>query len=299
MICTVCIATYKRRELLKHLLDSLLYQKLPQDTELQVIVVDNDKERTVEDLVRKYKNKANIKFEYYVQPIKNISLTRNVAVKNSKGWYLLFIDDDEVADEQWVYYHLEAIVRFNADGVFGCVFPIFHSETPDWIRKNKFYDKDSPPTGSLTDYTRTSNCIVKASILKAEEGPFEAEYGITGGEDTQLFTRLEKKGAKFISSKEAIVTEFIPPERTKVKWLFKKYYQMGNTVTRREIEFAGNKLVEKFRLLFKAITYLIISVILFILCLPYTKWRIYWLLKISSNLGRLTAIFGYYYKGYR
>jgi len=299
MICTVCIATYKRRELLKQLLNSLLYQKLPKDTELQVIVVDNDKEKSAEDVIKEYKNGNNIKFEYYIQPEKNISLTRNVAVRHSIGVYLLFIDDDEKADSNWLIKHLEAITKYRADGVFGIVLPDYHAKTPKWIRNSDCFNKNVPITGEEATYMGTGNCMVKTNLIKNELGPFDPDYGITGGEDTHLFTRLEKKGAKFISSREAIVTEFIPPERTKVKWLFKIYYQRGNTATRREIEFAANKLVEKFRLLFKAITYLIISVILFILCLPYTKWRINWLLKISSNLGHITAISGHSYKGYK
>ena len=99
MICSVCIATYKRSQLLRKLLDSIVSQYLPDNIKLQVIVVDNDMENSAEHIVKEYENRENISFEYFVQPEKNISLTRNVAVKNSKGEFLLFIDDDEEAEK--------------------------------------------------------------------------------------------------------------------------------------------------------------------------------------------------------
>ena len=41
MICSVCIATYKRPYLLEKLLISLMNQNLPDDLEMEVIIVDN------------------------------------------------------------------------------------------------------------------------------------------------------------------------------------------------------------------------------------------------------------------
>jgi succinoglycan biosynthesis protein ExoM len=294
----VCIATYKRRQLLRKLLDSILNQNLTDNINLQVIVVDNDVEKSAEHIIKEYENKENITFEYFVQPEKNISLTRNVAVDNSKGEYLLFIDDDEEADKDWIVKYLEAINKYNADGVFGPVLPLFHDLTPAWMKEGSFFTKDCPPTGNIAVSTRTSNCIIKAELIKSEPVPFDPEYGITGGEDTHLFTRLKRKGAIFISSTEAIVIEFIPPERTTMKWLFKKSFQTGNTATRRMIENAGNKLLKKVELFLRAVVFGIISFTLIIIHLPSKKLSAKWLMKFASNAGHIVAVIGINYKGY-
>lgn len=299
MICSVCIATYKRSELLRKLLDSILLQNLPDNIKLQVIIVDNDMEKSAEHIVSEYENRDNIKFEYFVQPEKNISLTRNVAVDNSKGEYLLFIDDDEEADKNWIIKYLEAINKYNADGVFGPVFPLFHELTPGWMKECNFFTKECPPTGDKAVFTRTSNCIIQAELIKTEPGPFDPAYGITGGEDSHLFTRLRRKGANFISSNEAIVTEFIPPERTTMKWLIKKSFQTGNTATRRMIENANNKLLRKVELFIRAIAFEMISFILIIVSLPSKKLSAKWLMKFASNAGHILAVIGLNYKGYK
>src|SRR4051794_33953703 len=97
VICSVCIATYKRPQLLDQLLTSLEQQIIHDNLMLQVIVVDNDCTRSAAPVVAQHNDQKHITFRYLVQPVKNISLTRNLAVANSEGIYLLFIDDDEVA----------------------------------------------------------------------------------------------------------------------------------------------------------------------------------------------------------
>lgn len=299
MMCSVCIATYKRSQLLRKLLDSILSQNLPDNIELQVVVVDNDVEKSAEHIVKEYKNKGNMIFEYFVQPEKNISLTRNVAVSNSNGEYLLFIDDDEEADKNWLASYVEALNKYNADGVFGPVFPLFHNRTPAWIREGDFFTRPNPPTGSKVLFARTGNCIIKTKLIKSEPGPFDPSYGITGGEDSHLFERLQRKGANFICCKEAIVSEFIPPARTTVKWLFRRSFQTGNIFTRRMIENANNKLIKKTELFCRAVLFETISFILCIISFPSKKLCVKWLMKFASNAGHIVAVIGFNYKGYR
>ncbi len=80
ILVSVCIATYKRAELLKKLIDSLSFQKLNDDIKFEIIVVDNDKSASASEVVDKYKETVNFNLKYFIQPVKNISLTRNMAV---------------------------------------------------------------------------------------------------------------------------------------------------------------------------------------------------------------------------
>jgi len=299
MICSVCIATYKRKQLLRRLLDSILTQNLPENIELQVIVVDNDEVKSAKEVVQSYNDVDNIKFEYHVQPEKNISLTRNVAVNNAVGEYLFFIDDDERADADWIKNHLESLNEYSADGCFGIVLPKFHNDTPEWIKSGNYFARDCPPTGDDAIYMGTGNSIIKTKIINQVSGPFDPDYGITGGEDTHLFAILRRNGAKLISTRKAIVTELFSSDRTNIRWLFKKSFQTGNTATRRMIENSNSKLLKKIDLLSRAVTFEILSIIFFIMHLYSIKMRIKWLMKIASNAGHIAAILGINYKGYK
>jgi succinoglycan biosynthesis protein ExoM len=297
---SISIATYKRSELLKKLMESLILQKTNNEISFEVVVVDNDPQGSAEEVVRNYKNSRVLDVKYFIQPVKNISLTRNVGVENAVGEYLLFIDDDEIASPDWIQSMVDTICKYNADAVFGRVLSYFEEGTPDWIKNNPLFNRQAPPTGTEASFTRSGNCIVKASLLKNIPGPFDPQYGTTGGEDTHLFERLRKQGAKFINCYEGYTSEYVPPQRATFNYLLKRSFVKGNNYTRRELVLSGEK---KSYHLIKSIIFSILfgltSVVLTLLTFPNKYWRLYWATKIASNWGHLSAAFGYYGKAYK
>lgn len=299
VLCSVCVATYRRPELLEKLLVSLERQDLDDDVMVEVIVVDNDAEGSGEPVVRKFRNTSSVRFYYLTQPVKNISLTRNVAVANAVGQYLLFIDDDEVASHRWVCTLLATLRAFGADGVIGPVIPEFNDLTPRWMRCRDLFYAPILPTGAAPP-KYTSNCLVTATLLKGPEGPFDPCYGITGGEDTHLFDSLEQRGARFVYCREAYVSEYLPPSRTRLLYLFMRGLRAGNSHTRRTIEFSGSRhLATRLFMLSKALIFGTVSLVLMVILYPFKLYRIRWLIKVGSNIGRFMASFGWAYKGYR
>ena len=101
-VCSVCVATFKRPELLRKLIQSLFDQKKIDDIILEIIVVDNDIEKSAKEIVAEFSDTSSITISDYEQPIQNISLTRNMALDMSSGNYIAIIDDDETADQYWI-----------------------------------------------------------------------------------------------------------------------------------------------------------------------------------------------------
>ena len=299
MTCSICIATYKRSELLKLLLNSLIEQELTDEIKLEIIVVDNDPTESGKPVFDQYADTEKMSFYYYTQPLKNISLTRNKAVKSATGEYIFFIDDDEIASPSWVKLMLETMENYKADAVFGRVLSYYSESTPDWIKKSYIFNRPSPPTGTNVFYTRTGNCLIKASILKQIEGPFDPAYGLTGGEDTHLFSKLQRNGNSFVNCYEAWVSEFQPPARTKTSYLIKRSFFTGNLSTRRTIEFSRkNRFFTRIKFLTLSTMFLILSFLLTIICFPNRHYGIYWTTKIASNFGHILAVFNVKIKVY-
>ena len=299
ILCSVCVATYLRTKLLEKLLKSLENQLLPENVELEVIIVDNDKYKNALPIVNKFQNSSRISFHYFNQPIKNLSITRNVGVNNASGDYLLFIDDDEVASRQWVYCLLETLKKYDADGVFGELRPEFNSQTPLWMRRRDLFYSPAQLTGEKVKFTYTGNCMLKASLLKNMKEPFDIRYTICG-EDTHLFGRLSRQGAHLIYCKEAWTSEYLPTTRTRLSNIFRRGFRGGNAHTRRTIEFAGRrKIWIRLFMLIKGLAFGTISfVIMIIVCLNKVA-RAKWLIKLGSNIGRIFAVFGLHYKNHR
>jgi succinoglycan biosynthesis protein ExoM len=300
MICSVCIATHKRPDLLRNLLNSLVAQVISEDVKLEIVIVDNDPEESGRSVYRQFQNSRQFGFHYFIQPIKNISLTRNKAVEQATGEFILFIDDDEVASPEWVSVLLKTIEDFDADGVFGRVISNVHNKASDWIRKNYLFNRPCPETGTEATSTRTGNCIVKASLLKEVPGPFDPAYGLTGGSDSHLFYSLKQKGAKFVNCYEAWVSEFVPPERTRLSWLLRRAFRKGNTYTRKIIDTAGKrKQITRLTASVKALCIVTINLFLILVVSPSIIWQTHWALKTAEQFGRFFAVFGFYYQEYK
>jgi len=299
MLFSICIATYNRIFLLEKLLISISNQVLLSDMALEVLIVDNDPNGSAKEVVKKIEKTGAFQIRYFIQPIKNISLTRNKAVKKSKGDFLLFIDDDEVASKEWLISLYNTIDQFNSDGAFGRVVSYFPPQTPNWIKNCFIYNRSAPATGTIAEGKRTGNCILKASLLKTLREPFNPEFGLTGGEDTMLFDDLANKGAKFVNSKEAVTYEFVPAERTKLSWLISRAFGTGNNFARRSIEFSNSKeYLVRASFIIRGVSYMIGSICLFILQFYDKGKRLHWLLKTAANWGKVVASLGYFPRRY-
>ena len=289
ILISVCIATYKREELLKNLLQSLLLQELPTFSTMEIILVDNDSFASAKRIFQQFNNTEKIQFKYLIQPEKNISLTRNMSVKNASGEYLCFIDDDETADENWIMNLLKCILDFRVDGAFGYVEPVFNENIPDYFKHREFYFSSVGTSGSKARYYYTTNCMIKSELIKTENIPFNPSYGLTGGEDVHLFERLAKKGAKFVYCKEAVTYEFIPRNRANFKYLFNRALRGGQSYLRRRLENKSH-LLFKVSIILKVILR-IISGLIFLALYPFSKNKsILGIISIGDAIGKSRAL---------
>ncbi|MEM7333976.1 MAG: glycosyltransferase family 2 protein [Chloroflexota bacterium] len=290
-LCSVCVNTHKRPFLLANLLKSLINQEVSKDIKFEVIVVDNDPEENGRSVAEKYINRSQIPIHYLHEPIKNISLARNKAVSEAKGDYILFIDDDEEASPKWIQTMVNALDKFDADAAFGRVVSIFNDEAPEWIKSIYIYHRPCGETGTPTLNGRTSNAIVKADWLHAENPPFDPAYGITGGEDSNLFHRLSLKGATFIDCYEGYVTEFMPPERTQPEWLVNRARRTGILYSERTVGLAKNKMVTRLYIFSKATAQYVVSFLMKLASSTNKARRLHWELKMAAYSGHIQALF--------
>lgn len=105
---SIIICTYMRGEKLVDAIWSVIRQSLSKK-EYEIIVVDNAPftsgiRKDVEEFQRKYSEFEGL-IRYISAPQKGLSYARNAGMWNAKGEYLLFLDDDALAD----YYLLEEI----------------------------------------------------------------------------------------------------------------------------------------------------------------------------------------------
>lgn len=289
-VCSICIATFKRPELLRKLIQSLFEQKGIEDVILEIVIVDNDIEKSGKEIVERFSNTPSIYISYYSQPVQNISLTRNMALEKSSGQYLAIIDDDETADQFWIRNLIDTLLKFEADAVFGYVIPIFDSDIAQWKQKREIYFLPVGKTGDRPLFHYTTNCMVKADKIKKFKLRFDPKYGLTGGEDSVFFNLLSKYEAKYVVCREAISYEVVPRYRTELKFICSRYFQKGNN--------EGRIINDTVQSIFQKLTKLIKSLLgigyyglqSFILLPIREKW-IFGFIRFCYYCGQFLAIF--------
>ena len=225
---TVCVCTYRRPQLLRRLLDSLLKLSPSAPFTFSVVVADNDAAQSAEETVRAFSAQAPFPVVYGVEPEQNIALVRNRALSLATGDFVAFIDDDEFPDPDWLIQLHATCEQTGASGVLGPVRPHFDQPPPDWIVKGRLCDRPEHPTGTVLRWSqgRTGNVLFRRAILPDLDPPFRAEFG-TGGEDQDFYRRAMECGAKFTWCNEAIVYETVPPSRCRRRYMLKRALLRG------------------------------------------------------------------------
>lgn len=231
-IC-VCICTFKRPNLLKRLLECLCQQLTNNRFSFSTVVVDNDYERSAEQTVKDLRTAFWGTIDYHVEPIKNIALARNRALRSSTGDYIAFIDDDEAPPTDWLLNLYLTCTTYGSSAVLGPVEPQFDHLPPKWIVRGKLCERKRYPTGTLLHWTetRTGNVLIRRSVFDAIPEPFRREFRV-GGEDIDFFRRLSAAGHQFVWCDEAPVYELIPPERCTKKYFLRRAYLQGHLSSR-------------------------------------------------------------------
>lgn len=231
---SICIATYKRPEGLSRLLEGLndlRFSEIAPPT-IEVVIADNDKDGSARDIYESIKPHFKWELVYGIEPQQGVTFARNrsLSLASPNSEFLVFIDDDEVPSPDWLEALLVCQATYAADVVTGPVFPKFESpDVPDWIVKGGFFAPAEHETGKVMEVAFTNNTLVRSEHIRRLEKPFDENLAFRGSEDVHLFMNLYKQGAKIIWCNEALVYEFIPESRTRLKWLIDRSYYGWST----------------------------------------------------------------------
>ena len=218
---TVGVCTYRRPDLLKRTLQSLMQQTYA-STDFEVVVVDNDTDRSAQALVQGFeRTMASPEVHYVVEPGRGVSHVRNRCVNQARGEWLAFLDDDEEARPDWLAQLMTAQERFDADVVLGPVNLLLPDDAPVWLRAlGRTTDDPEMVTGALVPPGQggCGNVLLRLSRVRSRGlAPFQPRLSLTGGEDSDLFNWLRQQGAKMVWCNEAWADEHQPARRLRLR----------------------------------------------------------------------------------
>lgn len=234
---TAVVCTYNRDKYLRKCLLSLVNQSLDA-ARYEIIVVDNASTDSTKKVCDEFTGHAD--FRYIYEPVQGLSKARNTGWSSAKSSYIGYLDDDAVADVQWLE---KALWSFNnllpgPDGLTGPISLDCETELPDWL-EGEFqvtlgkvdWGKDCFPVNYDNEKIVGANCFFKKEIL-SHLGGFNEDLGrkkklLLSGEETQLQKKIEDSGGVIWYHPDVSVNHFVPTERTSPAWFYKRYYWGG------------------------------------------------------------------------
>lgn len=206
---SVAICTYNRSEQLKKCVQSIIYQEAHL---LELIIVYHSKS----DLqgVNMLKKDVRIRFFHCNKP--SSSASRNVAINNSKGAILAFIDDDCIANRYWLLHisqhfknpHSQLVMGRAITGSKPNVFSKIENARINHYVQSYIVRKGNRKYATILD---TKNFAVRKSFLIKHNLLFDTRF-TDKFEDIDFGLRVISVGASISYNSQLVVRHFGTPD---------------------------------------------------------------------------------------
>lgn len=191
---SVCLCTYRRPGVVDTL-NSLLAQRGVSASEFEIIVADDDPGRSASKAVQDVARSARVPLHYVESGAQNISACRNRCLEIAKANWIAFIDDDQIAEPDWLREMIFTAAKFKADAVQCYVRGMYPTETLGWMRAGAPYTYDYGPTGTELRSAATSGILFRRDMAGSRELLFDTALGITGRR-RRFFYQIHRIGGK-------------------------------------------------------------------------------------------------------
>lgn len=231
MTVLIAVATAHRPGDLSRLLGALA-DAYASRQEVHLLVVDNDPSGSSQSVVREHARDFGDRLRYVIEPERGYASVRNAVLRNvGEAERIAFIDDDEVPCNGWLDGLLEACERHGADIIAGPVMSVYPSGAPEWFERSGVFTMESPDfeEGAEMPWCATNNTVIRRHVIDAVPGGFDRKFDRMSGEDSDFFLRARLAGCRIVWTQQAMVCEYLQPERLHSRWVFHRAIRSGNS----------------------------------------------------------------------
>ncbi|MDR1173592.1 MAG: glycosyltransferase family 2 protein [Puniceicoccales bacterium] len=294
------LCTFNRHEPLKEALDSLSQIDIPETSEIEFVLVDNDGNGEAKYIFNAYAPDMPFKCHYFVEKNRGLAHVRNRVIEEAlklNATAIAMFDDDEIVAREWLVELYKAFKESGSDGVAGTVYRLLPTDSSNLVKK--LWPNSKEPANISLRLLPTNNCLFSTSLVDPKGGNirFNNAFNFSGREDLVFSFDAIFQGAKFTSAPQAIVIEKFSKGRSTFKYLLKRWFDTGVTdvIVARHYGFGVKKRTSKE----------ILSITWRCLILPFllvggAKPPAVTILYVTASLGWLCGLFGkktnYYFK---
>lgn len=235
---TVIICTYNRANNLPRCLGALARQEGTEGMTWEVLVVDNNSSDGTPAMVDRLAKELPINIRYARETQQGLNYARNTGIRESKGTYFSYVDDDIEVSPIWLSSLYRCFVDNDADAVGGRIHLDPSITLPAWIRDKEtkgflgFQDFGDDPFrmdgkhkypygGNMAFHRRVVDRIGYFNPLLGRKGEGKKRSELFKGAETDYFHRLAASGEpRIFYAPDAIVYHQVQPFQ-----LHKKYFR--------------------------------------------------------------------------
>ena len=228
----VCIPSFRRPQHLRLTLESLAGQRT--DRRFAVVVVENDAAGCGSvPVAAEFLQAGRFPGLCVVEPRQGNCHAINAAFETARDAFphaahFLMIDDDEIASPDWLDLMVRSAEATGADLVGGPVQPDFDDPGKRGLGRHPAFRPAYDYSGAVPIIYGCGNCLITRAVFERLDDPaFDLRFNFLGGGDTDFFVRCRQAGMTFHWAAEAVITETVPPSRTRPGWIAQRGLRIG------------------------------------------------------------------------
>lgn len=218
---SVIICTYNRAEILKVALESLGRNQLFSNLEYQIVLVDDGSTDHTAEVAKEAKQTCLCDLDYYRIEHAGRSAARNKGIKECRGDYVLFVDDDIIAPPDLLNEHYEYHKKYPHSVIRGPIINVKEHRIPEGRET------------TWRDFSSAFFCTCNASVNKfalVAVGGFDEDFVEYGFEDNELGWRLRERNWVARFNMKAIVYHYKPiMKKDELKEMVQRAQELGRS----------------------------------------------------------------------
>jgi len=234
---TVALCTHDHADRLVRTLADLRELRAP-EAPWELVVIDNACSDTTPSLLARQAWPLGWQVRVVREEKLGLSNGRNCALREARGEYVIFIDDDETPDPEWLC-AFERLIRDHAPDAFGGrIEVLFEGDRPVWLTDELLgflgelnrADAQVPLTEQGMSF-HGGNFGVRRTVGQSV-GAFDPDLGRkgadnTGGEEVDFYRRLLAGGFKVWWTPQAVIFHRIQADKLNRSYFLDLHYRQG------------------------------------------------------------------------
>lgn len=234
---TVALCTHNHANRLERTLADLLHLRVP-EAPWELLIIDNASRDATPDILDRQAWPVGWQVRVVQEDNLGLSNARNRAIREARGQYLIFLDDDETADPDWLCAFEQLIEAHSPDAFGGRIEVLFEGPRPAWLTDEllgflgqlRHADAIIPLTERSTSFYG-GNFGFRRTVCDTV-GAFDATLGRkgtdnTGGEEVDFYRRLLEAGFKVWWTPEAAIHHRIQADKLDRRYFLDLHYRQG------------------------------------------------------------------------